>query len=176
MKAKGGVKMDYELIFSDRKTVSLTIREGNLVVRAPRKTPKKTVEAIIEKHRSWIDRKILEYERKKARLPEPSESEIKELKREAKEYFTRRTEEISRDTGLKYNNVKITSAEKRFGSCNSKGNICFSYRLMLYPEAAREYVILHELAHTKEMNHSKRFYSIIERFMPDYKARKRLLK
>lgn len=168
--------MDYELILSDRRTVSLSIKEGKLVVRAPKRSNRKTIEAIIEKHKAWIERKILEYERKKSLFPEPSEREIRELKKQAKEYFTRRTEEISRYTGLVYNNVKITSAEKRFGSCNSKGNICFSYRLMLYPEAAREYVILHELAHTKEMNHGKNFYAIIEKFMPDYKERKRLQK
>jgi predicted metal-dependent hydrolase len=56
------------------------------------------------------------------------------------------------------------------------GNISFSYRLMLYPEPAREYVIVHELAHLLEMNHSKRFYKIIESVLPDYKWRKSLLK
>ena len=78
--------------------------------------------------------------------------------------------------GLKYGRITITSAQKRFGSCNSNGNICFSYRLMLYPESAREYVIVHELAHLKEMNHSKAFYAIIASVLPDYKHRRKLLK
>ena len=78
--------------------------------------------------------------------------------------------------GLEYNRISITGAKTRFGSCSSQKNICFSYRLMLYPEEAREYVIVHELAHLVEMNHSHRFYAIIERYMPDYKARRKLLK
>ena len=78
--------------------------------------------------------------------------------------------------GLKYSRITITGAKTRFGSCSSKGNISFSYRLMLYPEAAREYVVIHELAHLLEMNHSKRFYAIIEKYIPDYKERKKLLK
>ena len=78
--------------------------------------------------------------------------------------------------GLKYGRITITSAKGRFGSCSSEGNISFSCRLMTYPEAARDYVVVHELAHLVEMNHSKRFYSIIEKYMPDYKIRKRMLK
>ena len=78
--------------------------------------------------------------------------------------------------GLKYGRISITSAKTRFGSCNSRGNIAYSYRLMLYTEAAREYVVVHELSHLLEMNHSKSFYSIVEKYMPDYKERRKLLK
>ena len=77
--------------------------------------------------------------------------------------------------GIKYGRITITSAKKRFGSCSSKGNISYSYLLYLYPEAAREYVIVHELAHRVYMNHSPDFYRFIERYMPDYKLRKKLL-
>ena len=77
---------------------------------------------------------------------------------------------------LKPSRITITGARTRFGSCSSKDNLSFSYLLMLYPEAAREYVVVHELAHLSEMNHSKRFYAIIEKYMPDYKERKKLLK
>ena len=77
---------------------------------------------------------------------------------------------------LSYGRITITSAKTRFGSCSSQGNISFSYRLMLYPIEAREYVVVHELAHLLEMNHSKRFYAIVERYMPDYKERRKKLK
>jgi predicted metal-dependent hydrolase len=78
--------------------------------------------------------------------------------------------------GLKYGRITITGAKNRFGSCSSKGNIAFSYRLMLYPEAAIDYVVVHELAHLLEMNHSPAFYKIVESVMPDYKERRKLLK
>ena len=77
--------------------------------------------------------------------------------------------------GAKYQRLTITGAKTRFGSCSSKGNISFSFRLMLYPEPAREYVVVHELAHLFEMNHSKQFYQIVEKYIPDYKERKKLL-
>ncbi|MEG1614194.1 MAG: M48 family metallopeptidase, partial [Oscillospiraceae bacterium] len=72
--------------------------------------------------------------------------------------------------------VKITSAEKRFGSCSGKNSLCFSYRLMQYPQDAIDYVIVHELAHIKHKNHSKNFYELIEQYMPDYKERNAILK
>ena len=77
---------------------------------------------------------------------------------------------------LKYGRITITSAKTRFGSCSSKGNISFSYRLMLYPRELVDYVIVHELAHLSEMNHSDRFYRIIESVLPDYRERVKRLK
>ena len=77
---------------------------------------------------------------------------------------------------LKYGRITITSAKTRFGSCSSKGNISFSYRLMLYPRELVDYVIVHELAHLSEMNHSDRFYKIIESVLPDYRERVKRLK
>ena len=101
---------------------------------------------------------------------------MRSIKKEAKLYFKTVTNEYSRIMNLSYGRITITSAKTRFGSCSSQGNISFSYRLMLYPIEAREYVVVHELAHLLEMNHSKRFYAIVERYMPDYKERRKKLK
>lgn len=87
-----------------------------------------------------------------------------------------RVEYYSEKMGLYPASVKITSAATRFGSCSGKNSICFSYRLMLYPPEAVDYVVVHELAHIKEKNHSARFYALVERYMPDYREREKLLK
>lgn len=168
--------MDYKIIYSARKTVSLSIVDCNLVVRAPYKTSKKVIDELIQKHSAWIKKHIESQCKKRDVLDSLSPDNIKLLKKEAKRYFENKIDYFSKLMGLKYSRVKITSAMKRFGSCNTKGNICFSYRLMFFPEAAREYVIVHELAHLVEMNHSKDFYKIVEGVLPDYKERKRLLK
>ena len=78
--------------------------------------------------------------------------------------------------GVRYTGLKITAAKTRFGSCNSKNSICFSLYLMSYPENAIDYVIVHELAHIKEKNHSSAFYKVVESVLPDYKDRRKLLK
>ena len=168
--------MEYTIVYSDRKTVCLNIKNAKLIVRAPRGLDKAEIEKIVSKHMDWINKKI-EYQRNKAqRLKKDTAEDVQRLKKEAREYFAKRTEEISNIMGINYSRVKITSAAHRFGSCSSEGNICYSYRLMKYPERAREYVIVHELAHRLEMNHSKKFYNIIAKYMPDYKERRRLLK
>ena len=102
--------------------------------------------------------------------------EIKKFRESARIYLTARTEEYAKIMGLKFGRITITSAKTRFGSCSSKGNISYSYRLMLYPKAAIDYVVVHELAHLVEMNHSRRFYDIVEKVLPDYKERIKLLK
>ena len=168
--------MEYKVVFSKRKTIAITILEGVPVVKAPIGTNKKVIGEIIEKHANWIDRHVAIQNKKATIFNNLTESDIKRIRKEARIYFTERTAFYAKIMCINYGRITITSAKKRFGSCSSEGNISFSYRLMLYPEAAREYVIVHELAHRKEMNHSKAFYAIIENVLPDYKLRKRLLK
>ena len=94
----------------------------------------------------------------------------------AKNFIIPRVVKLSKDTGLKINNVKISSAIRRWGSCNSKKFLNFSWRLVLAPEFAIDYVIIHELAHTKELNHSDKFWLIVEKLCPDYKLAEKWLK
>jgi predicted metal-dependent hydrolase len=77
---------------------------------------------------------------------------------------------------LHYEKIKITSARTRWGSCSSKNTLNFSWRLMLTPPEMIDYVIIHELAHTVHHNHSKRFWGLVEKILPDYKARRKQLR
>lgn len=72
--------------------------------------------------------------------------------------------------------LKITSARTRFGSCSGKNSICFSWRLMDYPELAIDYVVVHELAHIVHKNHGPQFWALVERYLPDYRARRAMLR
>ena len=168
--------MEYEVNFSKRRTVTLKVRDGKLFVLAPTGTPSEYIENIIFRHRRWISDRMATQERKAEMESTLTDEDIARLKREARLYFTEKTEYFAAVMGLDYKKVRISSAKGRFGSCSSSGNISYTYRLMLYPEAAREYVVVHELAHLREMNHSSRFYAIVAGVLPDYKSRKRLLK
>lgn len=72
--------------------------------------------------------------------------------------------------------LKITSARTRFGSCSGQNSICFSWRLMDYPELAIDYVVVHELAHIVHKNHGSQFWALVERYLPDYRARRAMLR
>lgn len=168
--------MKYEILRSARRSVAISIKDGRVILRAPFILSDKDAERIINSHKDWINSKLSEYEKRKSEEPELTDREIMMLKKNAKAYFKEKTEQYSKIMNLEYGRITITSAKTRFGSCSSKGNISFSYKLMLYPEPLREYVVVHELAHLLEMNHSRRFYQIVEKYIPDYKERRRALK
>lgn len=168
--------MDYKVIYSGRKTIALCIKDEGLVVKAPYGTSDKKISEVIQKHRVWVEKHLAKRDERNASKPALTDEKIAELKKMAKDILPKKTAYFSEIMGLKYGRITITSAKARFGSCSSKGNISFSYRLMLYPEAAIDYVVVHELAHLLEMNHSKKFYAVVERVLPDYKSRAKLLK
>ena len=169
--------MEYTVIRSKRKTVGIEVNtDGNVIVRAPKRVSQREIEKILSGHSDWIEKAKIKQENRKDKTVELSDEDIKKLKKLAGEYLPAKTAYFAEIMGAEYGTVKITSAKGRFGSCSSQNNICFSYRLMLYPSEAIDYVVVHELAHTFEHNHSKKFYDIIEKYLPDYKKREKLLR
>ena len=167
--------MDYRIIYSSRKTLAHAIKDGEVIVRAPYKYPKSKIEKAVKEREGWINKHLPASIRKTEAQNALTTADIKRLKAEALSYFSEKCEHFARIMGAKYNSITVTG-RKTYGSCTSKRDLFFSYKLMLFPEAAREYVVVHELAHLFEMNHSRRFYDIVARYMPDYKERNKLLK
>ena len=104
-------------------------------------------------------------------LPKAREEFVKWYKKKAHEVIPQRVEFYARMYGYSYNKVRITRAQKRLGSCSYKGNLNFSWRLIMAPIEVIDYVVVHELAHLEVRNHSKRFWSKVKLMMPDYKQR-----
>ena len=168
--------MEYEIIRSKRRTMSLQVkRDGRVIVRAPLKLDVDVIKSFVSKHLDWIKKK--QELVKNVHVAENfDKNQIKTLKEQTKKIVEPMLEKYSSLMGVSYEKVSINSAKTRFGSCSSKKSLNFSFRLALYPYEAVEYVCVHELAHLKEMNHSKKFWQIVERYLPDYKERKKLLK
>lgn len=170
------MKYDYTLKRSKRKSLALEISyTAEIIVRAPMHLSQRKINNFVQKHEQWIE-KHLEKQSKRQCAKELTTQQIAELKKQAREVIPQKVEYYSNLMELYPTGVKITSAQRRFGSCNGKNSICFSYRLMQYPSEAIDYVVVHELAHIKHKDHSKNFYSLIAQYMPDYKARDALLK
>ena len=164
--------MEYVIIYSKRKTISLSIRDdGTPQVRAPRYATKKQIDDFVLRHTDWI-------EKHRARVQSKAELySSREITRdEALAKVMPYVEKYSAIMGLTPNEIKITSAKKRFGSCSGRGTVCFSKYLCLYPDTAIEYVVVHELAHLKHLDHSKSFHALVEKHLPDWRERKKLLK
>lgn len=168
--------MEYKLIRSNRKTIELSIDDDFLpLVKAPLKMSTEVIEKFVVKHEKWIEKQITKkHEHDEKFVLSPEEETM--LKEKALPYLAGRTEYFAKLMGLKYTGIKITSAKKRFGSCSGKNSICYSWRLMQYPAEAIDYVVVHELAHIIYKNHGESFYKLIEKYLPDYKKREKLLK
>ena len=169
--------MQFNIIRSHRKTLALEVtRELEIIVRAPQRLAKREIERFVENHRNWIDNALQKQKERGTAHPEPDEAEQAYLFNQAKTILPQRVTYFSQLMGLAPTGVKITSARRRFGSCSPKNSLCFSWRLMQYPQDAIDYVVVHELAHIVHKNHSAAFYKLIEAYIPDYRERRAMLR
>ena len=102
--------------------------------------------------------------------------EIHDLADKALKIIPKRVEYYSKIIGVSYGKITIRNQASRWGSCSAKGNLNFNCLLMLCPAELLDYVVIHELCHLKEMNHSKKFWSEVSRFCPGYEQYKKWLK
>lgn len=170
---------DYTLIRSERRTLCLEITPAlEVLVRAPRRCGKAEIDRFVAGHEEWIAKKLaLQQKRQQSPTRQPVSPEREaELRWEAELYLPARVDYYSRRMGLAPTGIRITGAQKRFGSCSGKNSLCFSWRLMLYPAEAVDYVVVHELAHIRHHNHSAAFWALVEKTMPDYRVREKMLK
>ncbi len=171
------MSMPYRLVRSRRKTLAIEVtRDAQVVVRAPLRCPQRDIDAFVESRRDWIESALARQKERLAQHPPLSEEEIAALRQKAKAYLPGRVAYWAGIMDLSPAAVKITSARTRFGSCSSKNTLCFSLYLMQYPPEAIDAVVVHELCHMRQRNHSAAFYAEVARWMPDYRTREKLLK
>jgi len=174
---------DYTLIRSKRKTVALYIRDGSVEVRAPLKLPKRDIDRFVASKEKWITDKLAQSRERTERREAFSQMHgdaiplrIEEYISAAKTHLPERVAHYAEQMGVTPAAVKINSAKTRWGSCSVKRNINFSWRLMMADPAVIDYVTVHELAHLLEMNHSAKFWAIVESILPDYRERQKQLR
>lgn len=169
--------LTYNLVRSKRKTLAIHIKpDGTLEVRAPLTLPQQRIDAFVKEKQGWIEQASARVMQRNANRIAYTPEEIAAYKKEARNTLKSRLDEISEMTGLAYSGFRLSSARTNWGSCSGKNSINLSWRLMLLQPGLRDYVILHELCHTKEHNHSQRFWALVGSFMPDYKERRKILK
>ncbi len=168
---------EYEIIYSKRNTLSLQVTyDGKVIVRAPFNTGKKYIEDFVREHEDWIERTKAKVENKKYSLKEASPEEENALRKLAHEILPGKVSFFAPLIGVTPGRITVTGARTRFGSCSAKNNISFSFYLMRFPDEAIDYVVVHELCHILQHNHRKEFYKEIEKILPDYKEREKLLR
>ena len=173
---------DYQIIYSSRKTLALQITpEGRVIVRAPGCCSRSYIDSFVREKEHWIEKHLAKLQEQAESRPAPARPPLTEKDRSryiaiARDTFTRKTEYYAHIMGISYGRIAIREQKTRWGSCSGKGNLNFNWRLILAPEEVLDYVVVHELAHRREMNHSKAFYAIVESVLPDYRAARKWLR
>ncbi len=170
------MEIRYTLIRSSRKTVSLEIRpDGSVLVRSPRRLSDRAIREFVASKENWLREKLKKYESRPV-LPRLTAQELEILKKQAGEELPQRVARWAPLVGVSYGRVTIRAQSSRWGSCSKAGNLNFNCLLMLATPEVRDYVVIHELCHRKQMNHSPSFWAEVERVCPDYRVHRQWLK
>lgn len=165
-----------EIIRSNRKTMGLEVTsKGEVKVRAPYGVSEDVILRFLESKTAWIQKSLAKVRARQEQLKEEevqygklTEAELKVLKMQAEEVFPARAAFYAGKMGISYGRITIRRQKTRWGSCSQSGNLNFNCLLMLAPPGVIDYVVVHELCHRIEMNHSPRFWKLVEEVYPDY--------
>ncbi len=165
-----------EIIRSRRRTLSLEVKpDGRVIARAPMRMKQSDIDRFIGEKSAWIE-KHLQKVTAQLSAEKLTDEDIRSLTEEAQRYIPQRVEHFAPIVGVDFGRVTIRNQKTKWGSCSAKGNLSFNCLLMLTPPEVIDSVVVHELCHRKEMNHSKRFYDEVLRVYPDYKRWNKWLK
>ena len=180
-KADGRGEIRISVIRSARKSLGLEVRDANTVLaRIPTRVSDRELKAFVENHRSWILEKtevMAEREEKRKSTPAPPPellSKTDRMKIQLK--IGKRVRHYCEAMGVTVGYVTVKNQKTRWGSCSAKGNVNFNYQLAFLPEELLDYVVIHELAHRRHMDHSRAFWAEVEKYCPDYLERREELK
>ena len=166
-----------ELQRNNRKTLALTItQEGSLQIKAPLQMKEKDIERFIGQRRFWIYKQTKRVLKENENRVFRSEEEIQGLREQARKVLTERTNYYKEMLNVDYQRIRIGNQKTRWGSCSSRGTISYNWHLVLMPERIIDYVVVHELCHLVEMNHSPAFWKKVSEILPDYEDRRKWLK
>ena len=162
---------EYKVVRSNRKSLRLEINAAGILVRAPFQTTDEDIACFVRQHRDWLEeheKKLAERREQFADVPALTIDEIRALADKAVQYIPERVRYYAPKIGVTYGRITIRNQRSRWGSCSAKGNLNFNCLLMLTPPEVIDSVVVHELCHRKEMNHSEQFYAEVVRIFPNY--------
>jgi predicted metal-dependent hydrolase len=174
----GGKEVPYTLtrkIRHPRMTLSVR-RGGRVTVTVARTTPLSTIDQFVASKRQWLADVLARLSVLHAHDPRVARSEYEQHKEAARALVHRELLRLNAHYGFVYGRVSIRATTSRWGSCSSKKNLNFSYRVLFLPPGLREYVLVHELCHLKEMNHGSGFWELVAELVPDYRVRRKAVR
>ncbi len=165
---------DYRIIKTRRKTIGLEISPDlQITVRAPYHLSDVRIREFVESKQTWILKHLAIMQDRLAHDPIPagvmSDKELRHMTEEARIIIPERVKYFAQIIGVTYGQITIRHQKTRWGSCSSSGNLNFNCMLMATSPELIDYVVVHELCHRKQMNHSPLFWKEVEEILPDYR-------
>lgn len=143
--------------------------DGNFVVTLPKGINESSAEKYIIQKSQWVLNKMDFFKNvSMSKTLNLTPDDYLKHKDKALQLATDRVEHFNKKYGYKYNEISIRNQKTRWGSCSKKKNLNFNYKIAFLPEELRDYIIVHELCHLREMNHSRRFWKLVEKALPEY--------
>lgn len=174
------MKETIQIIRSKRKTLSLEITStGEVLVRAPIALPEQEILRFVDEKSEWISKHLQKLQKDREYLCEEgsfTKEELEKLVKFAKQVIPEKVAYYARIMDVSYGKISVRKQKTRWGSCSREGNLSFNVLLMMAPPEVLDYVVVHELSHRLEMNHSPRFWSHVETVLPGYKKSRKWLK
>ena len=170
--------VEVQIIRSSRRSMGLQVKaDGTVCARVPMQVMDYAVQEFIEGHADWIFKKrklVLSRDNRPdiVYLPEVTEESDRER---IQTFIEEKVSYYASVMGVSYGRITMRNQKTRWGSCSSKGNLNFNYRLAYLPQELLDYVVVHELAHRRHMDHSKTFWQEVETYYPNYKECRRTL-
>ena len=165
---------------SRRRSIVLSVNsKAEVILKVPYRTTNAEINRILFERQDWIRTHVARVRSARASadtLAPLTDEELRQLSRQAAQYIPPRVAMYAERIGVSYGRITIRHQRTRWGSCSTKGNLNFNCLLMLTPPEVIDYVIVHELCHRKEMNHSTRFWALVASVLPNYVEQKRWLR
>ena len=167
-----------EIIRSKRRTIAIVVKKDlRIVVRVPLEMKDNDIQRFVMEKQRWIEKHLQIVKKRNEEKETPfTVEEIHALADAALKDLLQRVAKYAPIVGVTVGRITIRNQRSRWGSCSAKGNLNFNCLLMLCPEEVRDYVVVHELCHRKELNHSPAFWSLVECVLPGYKEQYHWLK
>ena len=167
-----------EIIRSKRRTIAIEVKKDlRIVVRVPLEMKDNDIQRFVMEKQRWIEKHLQIVKKRNEEKETPfTVEEIHALADAALKDLLQRVAKYAPSVGVTVGRITIRNQRSRWGSCSAKGNLNFNCLLMLCPEEVRDYVVVHELCHRKELNHSPAFWSLVECVLPGYKEQYHWLK
>ena len=168
--------IDYLIQKSARaRNLRITIKaDGTVTVTIPERLSLRAAETFVRQKESWIEKNILKIKKRNliaggVSVPKGTAKDLKEKKEQALALVRTRLQHFNTTYGFSWNNLSVKNTSSRWGSCSKRKNLSFSYRIIYLPEVLADYLIVHELCHIDEFNHSSNFWKLVEKTIPNYK-------